>query len=63
VVTISGQEVPLGGDIILTILGIPASAPNLARIRDAMTQLAPGDPFTVRVLRAGEILELTGRMQ
>jgi serine protease Do len=61
-VTISGQEVPLGGDIILTVQGIPLSAPNIARIRDVMNQLNPGDSFTVRVLRAGEILELTGRM-
>ena len=61
--TISGQEVPLGGDIILAVQGIPASAANLARIRDALNQLAPGAPFTVRILRAGEVLELTGRMQ
>jgi hypothetical protein len=27
-VTISGQEVPLGGDIILAVEGIPASAAN-----------------------------------
>lgn len=61
--TISGQEVPLGGDILLAVQGIPASAANLARIRDALNQLAPGAPFTVRILRAGEVLELTGRMQ
>jgi len=61
--TISGQEVPLGGDIVLAVQGIPASAANLARIRDALNQLAPGAPFTVRILRAGEVLELTGRLQ
>ena len=61
--TISGQEIPLGGDIVLAVQGIPASAANLARIRDALNQLAPGVPFTVRILRAGEVLELTGRMQ
>jgi S1-C subfamily serine protease len=61
--TISRQEVPLGGDILLAVQGIPASAANLARIRDALNQLAPGAPFAVRILRAGEVLELTGRMQ
>jgi S1-C subfamily serine protease len=61
-VTISGQEIPLGGDIIMTIQGMPATAANAPKIRDAMSQLASGDSFTVRVLRAGEILELTGRM-
>ncbi|RPH82190.1 MAG: trypsin [Candidatus Rokuibacteriota bacterium] len=61
--TISGQEVPLGGDIVLAVQGIPASAANMAGIRDALNQLGPGGPFTVRILRAGEVLELTGRMQ
>ena len=61
--TISGQEVPLGGDIVLAVQGIPASAANMAGIRDALNQLGPGAPFTVRILRAGEVLELTGRMQ
>jgi serine protease Do len=62
IVTISGHEVPLGGDIILTVQGLSATAANAARIRDAMNQLASGAPFTVRILRAGEVLELTGRM-
>jgi serine protease Do len=63
IVTISGQEVPLGGDIILTVQGIAASTANAARIRDALGQLGPGASFTVRILRAGEVLELTGRVQ
>jgi serine protease Do len=61
IVTISGREVPLGGDIILTIQGLSATPANAARIRDAMNQLGPGAPFTVRILRAGEVLELTGQ--
>jgi serine protease Do len=61
IVTISGQEVPLGGDIILTVQGISATTANAARIRDAMNQLGPGAAFTVRILRAGEVLDLTGR--
>jgi serine protease Do len=63
IATISGQEVPLGGDILLAVQGIPASAANALRIRETLNQLAPGAPFTVRILRAGEVLELTGRMQ
>jgi S1-C subfamily serine protease len=61
IVTISGREVPLGGDIILTIQGLSATPANAARIRDAMNQLGPGAPFTVRILRAGEVLELIGQ--
>jgi S1-C subfamily serine protease len=62
IVTISGQEVPLGGDIVLAVQGIATSTANLARIRDAMNQLSSGSPFRVRILRAGEVLDLTGRL-
>ena len=34
IVRISGQEVPLGGDIILSVEGIPMAAANAAKIRD-----------------------------
>jgi S1-C subfamily serine protease len=61
-VMISGHEVPLGGDIILSVQGIPMAAANAARIRDAMNALASGTTFTARILRAGEILDLTGRV-
>jgi S1-C subfamily serine protease len=63
VVRISGQDVPLGGDIILSVEGIPAAGRNLERIRDTMSRLAPGAAFTVTILRAGQVLELTGRVQ
>jgi hypothetical protein len=43
-VSISGQEVPLGGDIILSVDGIPAAAGNLAKIRDTMSTLPAGAP-------------------
>ena len=62
IVTISGQPVPLGGDIILSVQGIPATTANAGRIRDAMNDLTSGGTFTARILRAGEILELTGRV-
>ena len=59
---ISGQQVPLGGDIILSVQGIPSTAANAGRIRDAMNNLTSGASYTARILRAGEILELTGRV-
>lgn len=62
IATISGHEVPLGGDIILAVQGVPATVANAARIRDALNDLTPGAAFTVRILRAGEVLDLTGRM-
>jgi serine protease Do len=60
-VNISGQEVPLGGDIILSVQGIPASAANIPKVREAMGRLAPGAPMKVTILRAGQVLELTGK--
>jgi serine protease Do len=62
VVKISGQDVPLGGDIILTVEGIAMSAPNVTKIRDALNGLTPGAPFKVTIFRKGQVLELTGRV-
>jgi serine protease Do len=61
IVTISGQPVPLGGDIILAVEGIAMTPANAAKIRDALAGLPAGASYTVRVLRAGDVLELTGR--
>jgi serine protease Do len=61
-VSISGQQVPLGGDIIMSVNEIALSAPNLAKIRDGLSQLPSGAPFKVTILRAGQVLELTGRV-
>jgi serine protease Do len=62
VVNLGRGEVPLGGDIILTVEGIKAEAANLAKIRDALSAKTSGSPFKVTVLRAGKVVELTGRM-
>jgi len=61
VVTIDGQQVVLGGDIILSIEGVPASsAANRINIRDHLSGLKPGSELKATVLRAGKIVELTG---
>ena len=62
-VNLGGGEVPLGGDILLTVDGVKAEAANLARIRDQFSAKSSGTPFKVTVLRAGRVLELTGRIQ
>lgn len=59
---ISGQDVPLGGDILLSIEGIPVAAKNLPAIREAMNRLTPGAPFKVTILRAGQVMELAGKL-
>jgi serine protease Do len=62
IVTIDGEPIVLGGDIILRVQGIPAGGlANYVRIRQVVQQLAPGGTITVTVLRAGQVLELAGR--
>jgi S1-C subfamily serine protease len=60
-VPIAGQDIPIGGDIIMTVNGISASTPNVAKIRDSLNSLPPGGELKVTILRAGQVLELTGR--
>ena len=62
VVNLGRGEVPLGGDIILSVEGIKADPVNLGKVRDALNAKASGSPFKVTVLRAGKVLELTGRV-
>jgi S1-C subfamily serine protease len=57
---IAGQDVPLGGDIILSVQGLAMSSENVAKLREMLARLASGTPFKLSVLRAGEVLELTG---
>ena len=61
VATIDGKPVVLGGDIILSIEGVPASsAEHMMQIRDRLAGLKSGSELKATVLRAGKILELTG---
>ena len=62
IVRIGGQDVPLGGDIVLRVQGIPFAPKNVRQIREAMNQLSSGDTFTVTILRAGDVLDVAGRI-
>lgn len=63
-VTIAGKEIPVGGDIILSVDGIPVvSEDNIEKIRNRLAGAAPGAPFKMNVLRAGKVIELTGTSQ
>jgi S1-C subfamily serine protease len=56
--TVEGENVILGGDVILTVQGIPFSMKNYEKIQDVVTRLGPGDIVSVKILRGGEHLEL-----
>jgi len=60
IVNIGGGEIPIGGDILLSAEGIPIASENLAKIRDTLAKMPAGSTFKVTVLRAGQVLELTG---
>ena len=61
-VTIDGQDWPLGGDIVLEVQGMVAKPSNVQKLRDAMARLRTGESFKVKILRAGRLLELTGTL-
>ncbi|MCH7475321.1 MAG: trypsin-like peptidase domain-containing protein [Gemmatimonadetes bacterium] len=58
--TISGEDLILGGDIVLTFQGIAiAAATSEEQLRAAVASLKPGDRIVVTVLRAGAVTTLT----
>ena len=62
--TLAGQTYTLGGDIILKIDGIAiGNVTDLVKIRERLGEPArPGRTYTITVLRAGKVLDLTGRV-
>jgi S1-C subfamily serine protease len=48
----------LGGDVILTVQGIPFSMKNYEKIQDVVSRLGPGDSVSVKILRGGEHIDL-----
>jgi S1-C subfamily serine protease len=56
--TVEGENVILGGDVILAVQGIPFSMKNYERIQAVVSRLNSGDLVDVKILRGGEQLEL-----
>jgi serine protease Do len=64
ILTIEGKEIPVGGDIILSVDDIPVvSEENIEKIRNKLAGRAPGSTIKMTVLRAGKVIELTGTSQ
>jgi S1-C subfamily serine protease len=62
ILSIGGKEIAVGGDIILSVDGIPVvSEDNIEKIRNRLATAPPGTPFKVTALRAGKVIELTGK--
>ena len=57
---IVGNKIVLGGDIILDVMGISLDEEDGAhRIRERVNALKDGDEVAVKVLRGGEVIELS----
>jgi serine protease Do len=60
---IDGEKLVVGGDIILTVEGIQLrGSSDLVKIRETLNRLASGRLFKATVLRAGKVVELTGKV-
>jgi S1-C subfamily serine protease len=57
---IAGQRIALGGDLILAINGITIGSPDFSRrIQEKNRSLTGADQFVLRVLRDGNVIELS----
>jgi len=62
--TIGDDDIVVGGDIILSVMGISVADPAaLALIRQKLAELNVNAPVQVTVLRGGKVVTLTGTVQ
>jgi serine protease Do len=60
--TIMGEQLVVGGDIILTVQGIPiGDVTDHRRVRDILGTVPPGGEFSMTILRLGQVIDLKGR--
>jgi len=63
VAKLEGKDVPLGGDIVLSAMGIKLEdETSFQKVRERWRQLRSGEEMTFTVFRAGRIIELKGRI-
>jgi serine protease Do len=64
IATVAGQQIAVGGDIILAVDGIAVGSDNnIEKIRNRLAAEPPGTRFKMKVLRAGKVIDLTGKTQ
>jgi S1-C subfamily serine protease len=60
--TIGGREVVVRGDVVLSMAGIAIkSDADIPKIREKIGKMSTGQPFKASILRAGRVIELTGK--
>jgi S1-C subfamily serine protease len=61
--TIAGETLTVGGDIVLEVQGLPITGrSSYEAIQARLSQLHPGVPVTITVLRGGRRVDLVGRL-
>ena len=62
---IGGEELIVGGDIVLEVAGVKVSPEwiSLAETQTALSKIKPGEKYAVKVLRAGQVVELSAYMR
>ena len=61
--TIGGQDIVVRGDVVLAVAGIAIrNDGDVPRIREKLGTMASGQSFKASVLRAGRVIELTGKV-
>jgi S1-C subfamily serine protease len=62
--SIAGGEILVGGDIILSVgeISVTPDGAGLMKVWDHLNSLKPGDPVAVKVLRAGQVVELKAQV-
>lgn len=56
------NEMLLGGDVILEVVGVQVTKDCYREIQNRLIEMKPGDPISVKVLRAGQILQLSATL-
>jgi serine protease Do len=58
---IAGEDLLLGGDIVLEVDGLPYedSSENYGRLLDHLTKLKVGDSIVIKVFRQGQVVKLS----
>ena len=55
--TIDGRTLTVGGDVILSVQGMPCG--ELHRVQDALAELQPGERLTLTIIREGQRRDLS----
>ena len=60
--SIAGQDVLIGGDIILSVGGVPIAPDMAVEFRQKTEMMDRGETVPIRLLRGGEVIEINARL-